>query len=166
MRRTVPFHRHAGGGPPHRVPAWPRPRGQHQHAPGLGLPHRPACPPPRATHLTASPRLHAVRLAWTASTAHEGYELWRAKRTPYPYFGGLPGEAAPYVWVADIDKNSLDYTDEFGGDSFAARGVYDYKLKAVDCVNESGFSGSAASTNYFLGDWAVPYDGGASAHRT
>lgn len=122
--------------------------------------HLDTVPPVAPSGLSASPRDHAVRLAWSAGGEHDGYELWRARRDGYPYWGGLPGAPGAWAWIADIDKDSLGWTDDFGADTRESRGVHDYRLRAVDCVHAFAEGGTASATNYFLGDWATPYDGG------
>ncbi len=127
--------------------------------------------PVAATDLAAMPAFHAVTLSWTAASDHDGYKLYRHKRDGYPYAGGLtavgtfPGD---FTLIDDaIDAGDTSYTDDFGSDSYAARGVYDYVLVAADCAEDNAPAATAvvSATNYFLGDWAdgdgysEPYDG-------
>jgi hypothetical protein len=53
-----------------------------------------------------------------------------------------------------ILAGDTSYNDDFGSDTFATRGIYDYVLVSVDCVNLEAASDPASATNYFLGDWA------------
>jgi hypothetical protein len=121
--------------------------------------------------LSASPRHHAVRLTWTGGNGSDDYKLYRSKRVSYPYYNdmvpmsgndGLPSVGTPYVFVADIDKDSTGYTDASFANTYNDRGVYDYKLSMYDCASDSLLSNLASSTNYFLGDWhggPASYDG-------
>jgi hypothetical protein len=133
--------------------------------------HLDATPPVAATGLTAAPRDHAVQLTWTddGGASFDSLQIWRAKRdTVYPYVGGRPGLSTwptDYEWITSLLGGVESYLDDFGSDAYATRGIYDYVLKAKDCVNSAAASAAASATNYFLGDWAdiagysEPYDG-------
>ncbi|MBL7034063.1 MAG: T9SS type A sorting domain-containing protein [Candidatus Delongbacteria bacterium] len=115
--------------------------------------------------LTAAPRCGLIHLDWTAATGHDSYELWREKRVPYPYFydygmgtGGLPPESVTFSTMIPLVAGATSYDDDWGVDESISRGVYDYKLIAIDSINPSAESGVASSTNYYLGDWYLPYD--------
>jgi hypothetical protein len=115
--------------------------------------------------LTAKPRCGLIHLEWTAATEHDTYELWREKRVTYPYFydygagtGGLPPASGTYTTMIPLAGGLTAYDDDWGVDELASRAVYDYKLIAVDSINPPAESGTAAATNYYLGDWYVPYD--------
>jgi hypothetical protein len=128
--------------------------------------------PVAATNLAAMPGDHEVHLTWTAGSNLDTYELWRAMRgSAYPYPGGRPPATATpwptgYTLVDDdIDAGATSFFDVFLADTYDDRGIYDYLLVAVDCVNAPAPSNQASATNYFLGDWAdpagysEPYDG-------
>jgi len=119
--------------------------------------------------LTAAPRCAMVHLEWTAATEHDSYELWREKRVTYPYFydyvggtGGLPAASGSYSTMIPLAGGITSYDDDNLGTwdetSMNDRAVYDYKLIAIDSINPSAESGVTAATNYYLGDWYVPYD--------
>ena len=115
--------------------------------------------------LTAKPRCGLIHLEWTAATEHDSYELWREKRITYPYYydyvahtGGLPAASGTYTTMIPLAGGLTEYDDDWGVDESASRAVYDYKLIAIDSINPPAESGTAAATNYYLGDWFVPYD--------
>jgi hypothetical protein len=129
-------------------------------------------PPVAATNLHATPNTHSVDLTWNAGSGLDEYRLYRVKRVTYPYFydypnntGGLPGPGTLVDTGIIIPAGDTSYSDDFGTEDFSTRGVYDYMLVAVDCVNPAASSNVASATNYFLGDWAAPalhpydYDG-------
>ncbi|MDP2359957.1 MAG: T9SS type A sorting domain-containing protein [bacterium] len=134
--------------------------------------HKDTQAPTGPTNLLAMPGDHEVHLTWTAGSNLDTYELWRAKRgSDYPYPGGRPPATAT-PWPAgytlvddDINAGATSFFDVFPADTYADRGIYDYLLVAVDCVNAPALSNQASATNYFLGDWAdpagysEPYDG-------
>jgi len=131
--------------------------------------HLDRLPPTPPADLTAAPRCAMVHLEWTAATEHDSYELWREKRVPYPYYydyvggtGGLPGASGSYSTMIPLPGGITSYDDDNLGTwdetSMADRAVYDYKLIAIDSINPPAESDPAAATNYFLGDWFVPYD--------
>lgn len=122
--------------------------------------HKDFLAPTPATNLAALPGDHLVSLTWSAGTNLDGYEVWRAKRgTDYPYVGGRPPLStwpADYTHIDDLGNAAVSYVDDFGADSYATRGIYDYVLVSQDCVNSPVASAAATATNYFLGDWAGP----------
>ena len=120
--------------------------------------HKDFLAPTAASNLAAMPDDHLVSLTWTAGSNLDGYEVWRAKRgTDYPYVGGRPPLSTwpgDYTHIDDLGPTAVDYDDDFGADTYVDRGIYDYVLVSVDCVNDPSASAAASATNYFLGDWA------------
>jgi hypothetical protein len=106
------------------------------------------------TNLIARPRHQGVYLAWTPpSEAPAYYRIYRAPRTGYPWCPdvNIPGSGTYTLLATTIPGGNNTWTD-----LVAPRDVYDYKLVAVDAVqNASAMSSSATATNYFLGDWRM-----------
>ena len=117
--------------------------------------------PEPVNSLLAQPRDHAVLLSWAATSGHDGYSIYRVKRPtyPYPYAPGLTPQLSPVDSVTSVGPAVTSWLDDFGSDDFATRGVYDYRLVAFDCANGTVNGSIASATNYFLGDWAMPYSG-------
>ncbi|MFA7332183.1 MAG: T9SS type A sorting domain-containing protein [Candidatus Delongbacteria bacterium] len=114
--------------------------------------------------LDADPAFHACNLSWIAPGDQTGYTLLWKKRTGYPYATGLPtawnGTDDSYNGSVAVHVDSLGKW--FSTDNtYAARGVYDFVLKATDCAGNSTRSAVFSATNYFLGDVTGPstYDG-------
>jgi len=137
-------------------------------------------PPPAVTALTTAPGHQKVTLAWAMPVATDvhHYEVWRALwhtgddvTSAYPEYDDLPADAEP-TWPADhaavllnpewvridgaVPGASTGYVN-----SHAPRGIYYYEVYAVDAAGNFGPGSSPdnRATNYWLGDFNVPWDG-------
>ena len=102
------------------------------------------------------------RLTWSNSNSGDSYQLWRARRLTYPYCGGMADPSSwdtDYIHLEDIPGTTTEWIDEsWTGDTDESRGVCDYRLVQVDCINTAAPSNIASATNYILGD-VVANDG-------
>ncbi len=135
--------------------------------------------PPGVTDLTSAPGHEQISLDWTMVDASDvdHYEIWRAvwhtgdnTTSAYPEYDDVnPTEP---VWPADraAADASAEWTmidDTVAGtatayvDAYAPRGIYYYEVYAVDAAGNIGPGAGPLnrSTNYWLGDVDVPWDG-------
>lgn len=140
--------------------------------------------PPGVTGLTSAPGHEKVSLDWTMADASDvdHYEIWRAvwnlgvgseTVSAYPEYDDVnpvepswPADHAAAVssleWVKlTTAPDPLPGTAESYVDDYAPRGIYYYEVYAVDAAGNVGPGAGPLnrSTNYWLGDVDIPYDG-------
>ncbi|MDO8834783.1 MAG: FlgD immunoglobulin-like domain containing protein [Vicinamibacterales bacterium] len=137
-------------------------------------------PPPAVTNLTTAPGHQKVTLAWTMPVATDvhHFEVWRGVwhtgdnvTSAYPEYDDLTGDKEPTPpanhaavllnpeWTlinGVLPNTAVGYVD-----SYAPRGIYYYEVYAVDAAGNFGPGSSPdnRATNYWLGDFNVPWDG-------
>jgi hypothetical protein len=135
-------------------------------------------PPSVVSEVLANPGHERVTVTWTdvpdvdISSVSIFRGLWHdgALESAYPDYGQLAGSTVPSQFLTFPQYlNSSEWvlagsvgvgTEEFV-DSIPTRGIYFYQVFAVDEAGNVGppLAVSPASTNYLLGDVAIPYDG-------
>ena len=134
--------------------------------------------PAAVADLTTAPRHEAVHVTWQDPDDADltACEVWRARwhdgtgASAYPEYDDLPGDVLPprpadraaadasadWSRIATLTPGTQEFTD-----AIADRGIYRYEVFAVDLALNAGPPAEDArpSTNYILGDMALPYDG-------
>jgi hypothetical protein len=134
--------------------------------------------PAAVADLTTAPRHEAVVLTWQDPDDADlvECEVWRARwhdgegASAYPEYDDLASAVLPsrptdraaaaasadWSLIATVDPGIQQYTD-----TIAERGIYRYEVFGLDPGLNAGPPAEASrpSTNYILGDMALPYDG-------
>jgi len=128
-----------------------------------------------ATFLETTPRHQGVDLVWhdPDDADLEYVEIWRGLRhdgsgeSAYPLYQGVtvptpPADRAAAVASSEwVLAGTAPAAAQVFSDTLDTRGIYHYELFAVDAAGNSSAPCAQlpASTNYILGDMAVPFDG-------
>jgi hypothetical protein len=130
--------------------------------------------PPPVSDFAAAPGHEKVKLSWT----NPGSDFDHVVVVRKPWVSGSPYGYPDYPQPADgYPTGPTDGTEVYSGtaesytDSHADRSIYFYRAFAVDCAGNynggtapggsvpAAFAQGDRSTNYWLGDFDIPYDG-------